>query len=180
MCSDYPFSVEDSVHNLRFESDGFVKKAGPPVIKGGTLVKLVERLTFPQYADLHFLRHFLTTYRSFCTSEEFLQTLIQRYRIPEPKQLDKVSIKHFNKNYVTPVKIRLVPVASRWPPYYCNFAVKGRRRQFLQSTVLLLDMPRARGKREERKARNRAPWVRNPPPPFLTDTFAYVHGTWTV
>ncbi|KAI8881894.1 ras GEF [Backusella circina FSU 941] len=54
-------------------------------VKGGTLSALVERLTAHDVLDTSFIATFLLTYRSFCTTKEFITLLETRYNVKPPK-----------------------------------------------------------------------------------------------
>lgn len=58
--SVYRFVVEDSEENIVFE-DNLQSRNGIPIIKGGTVVKLIERLTYHMYAgtlNIYYIRFF--------------------------------------------------------------------------------------------------------------------------
>ncbi|XP_004349414.2 guanine nucleotide exchange factor [Capsaspora owczarzaki ATCC 30864] len=117
----YVFAQQDSVSNILHETEEG-QTNGPPVIKGGSIYKLVERLTYPSYADPNYLTQFLITYRSFCTPTDLLNLLIERYNVPEPVNVPQEQLLRFRKNYITPVRLRVFNVFRQWvDKHYYDF-----------------------------------------------------------
>ncbi|KXJ14446.1 Son of sevenless-like 1 [Exaiptasia diaphana] len=109
---EYCFSEEDKDENIVFEESQGNSVA--PVIRGGTLIKLIERLTHHKYADPSFLRTFLTTYRSFCKPRELLDLEEDRQAMARGKPVLREDLKRFKKEYVQPVQLRVLNAIRHW------------------------------------------------------------------
>jgi son of sevenless-like protein len=115
MVKDYPFYAADDPTNVRVEKDS-------NQIKGGTLPKIIERLTHHKTPDGASLPTFLATYRTFTTPHEVLDLLIWRYSMPACRDRSPDVQTKFKELMLIPVTTRVFNVLKLWvEKHYYDF-----------------------------------------------------------
>jgi len=113
---------EDSEKNFLFN----VQKQQ---IKGGTVEKLLEKLTEEQQ-DMDYVLCFLLTYRSFTTPNNLLNICLQRFRCPPLRQHSTEQFEE--KKQIHPTQLRVCTILSKWIDV--NFG------DFIEDNQLLLSL----------------------------------------
>ncbi|KAG1148339.1 hypothetical protein G6F37_004035 [Rhizopus arrhizus] len=109
----------DSTDTLGYDHHPDEIEIGPDgSIKGGTLPALVERLTVHNTLDTNFIATFLLTYRSFCTSEEFVSLLEDRYNLRPPERLTPEQLEMWTERKQKLVRLRVFNVMKNWLENY--------------------------------------------------------------
>ncbi|RKP27015.1 ras guanine nucleotide exchange factor domain-containing protein [Syncephalis pseudoplumigaleata] len=83
-------------------------------VKGGTLRALVERCTLHDALDTTFVNNFLLTYRSFTTSEEFLNLLFKRFQVQPPPGLTAEEMEIWRSKKQKPIQLRVFNIIKQW------------------------------------------------------------------
>ncbi|EUC63459.1 cell division control protein, partial [Rhizoctonia solani AG-3 Rhs1AP] len=79
-------------------------------VRGGTLPALVERLTMHDQLDATFIDAFLMTYKSFTTTKELFQLLVERFRIEPPEELEGSDLQEWIEKKQKPARVRVVNI----------------------------------------------------------------------
>eukprot|EP00698_Gefionella_okellyi_P024082 TRINITY_DN8408_c0_g1_i1.p1 TRINITY_DN8408_c0_g1~~TRINITY_DN8408_c0_g1_i1.p1 ORF type:complete len:626 (+),score=142.47 TRINITY_DN8408_c0_g1_i1:55-1932(+) len=115
---------EDSPENIMTtEDDGTVV----PMVKAGTLDKLIERITFSRYADVDMTSAFLATYSAFVTSHILLTKLMGRFawRCGADTQTVQLRVCNVLKRWVT----------EHWEDFEVDKSLLDRLLQFAHTVI---------------------------------------------
>jgi hypothetical protein len=101
------FNQNDDENNIILVKDTVKKKnKKKETIQGGTIYKLIEKLTTQEYiqVDNNYPLTFLLTYRSFINPNKLFDLLIERYDVP-PKDINTIEeFNQFKKNTLMPIR----------------------------------------------------------------------------
>ncbi|KAF8583321.1 ras GEF [Ramaria rubella] len=79
-------------------------------VRGGTLPALIERLTMHDNRDYVFNNTFLVTFRSFTTLDEMFDSLVKRFYIQPPPNLNPDELKEWTEQKQQVVRFRVINV----------------------------------------------------------------------
>ena len=106
---------EPSYLKLDYEADMlYDSKTDPPLLRGGTLIGLVEQLTRHDRLDAHFNNTFLLTYRSFTTATELFEMLVKRFSTQPPRGIGPEEYNTWVEKKQKPIRFRIVNILKSW------------------------------------------------------------------
>ncbi|CAO3653766.1 unnamed protein product [Mucor hiemalis] len=113
---DRSLDSNDTLGNDHHPDD--IEYGSDNTVKGGTLAALVERLTVHDTLDTNFIATFLLTYRSFCTTEEFVSLLEDRYNLLPPERLTPDQLEMWTERKQKLIRLRVFNVMKNWLENY--------------------------------------------------------------
>jgi son of sevenless-like protein len=116
------------------EDISYDTKVQPPVLKGGTLLALVEQLTRHDKLDSSFNNTFLLTYRSFTTARELFEFLVRRFQIQPPEGMAPGDYEIWRDRKQKPIRFRVVNILKSW---FDNFWMED---QSMETKALIRDV----------------------------------------
>lgn len=88
-------------------------------VKGGTLQALVVQLTRHDMFDSKYTHTFMVTYRSFTTTEDFIQLVIARYFTRPPLNLTDCQRHQWNDQKKVLIQLRAINIIKLWLEMHC-------------------------------------------------------------
>lgn len=111
---DAPDEIPDCL-KLDHEDDiSYDTKVQPPILKGGTLVALVEQLTRHDKLSSDFNNTFLLTYRSFTNARELFEHLVKRFQVQPPEGMPPGDYETWVSRKQKPIRFRVVNILKSW------------------------------------------------------------------
>jgi len=114
------YDEEKISENVYYEDESKKNNSNPTGIKSikyASLNQLIIKLTNESNSELKFSKTFITTYRSFTTSNILLMKLIQRYFIPN---INNTPPFNFINKVQIPIQLRVLNVIRMWVEQYPN------------------------------------------------------------
>jgi len=105
-------SMDKLIQDDSFSRDLFFTMEGQ--IKGGSLARLVERLTHHSITDVDYVFAFLVTYKSFTDAKTLFRLLIERFRVQPPDHLVPAEKEFYLERKIKPLQLRILDVLSHW------------------------------------------------------------------
>lgn len=115
--SSYMFDKPDTDATIKFDKKE-TEVGQMSTIIAGTLVKIVERLTYHEYQDMNFLWAFLMTFKTFTSSSELLDLLNNRFDMPKPANPSKQQMEKFISTRLIPIHLRICNLVKCWINVY--------------------------------------------------------------
>lgn len=112
-----PQPIDDTPEFLLLDHEADLSwdsKFQPPMIKGGTLLALVEQLTRHDKLDSNFNNTFLLTYKSFTSARELFGLLVSRFNLQPPEGLAPTDFDVWRDRKQKLIRVRVVNILRSW------------------------------------------------------------------
>lgn len=113
-----PPGQQSGKDSMRPDKSMSTASSGTPILRGGTLMGLVEQLTRHDRPDSQFNSTFLLTYKSFTTAQDLFEILMTRWSIQPPAGLSSAELAMWTERKQNPIRLRVVNIIKNWVETY--------------------------------------------------------------